>query len=162
MVDCLSCKSNSGQLRISPGCTIYEGSYWLVEHAYPCGLLGWLVIVLKRHCEKLHELTKEEWDELSMLQYGAVNVLNKLLDTQKEYSCCFAEGEGFNHVHFHIVPKTKDFNEHYKGGRVFYYLKEEFCRSVPVQEVIFFCKSASVEIEKYISEKASVRPVETG
>jgi diadenosine tetraphosphate (Ap4A) HIT family hydrolase len=53
--------SNSGDKRISPGCQIFNGKYWLVEHAYPSNLVGWLVIVLKRHCEKLHDLEKEEW-----------------------------------------------------------------------------------------------------
>ncbi len=42
-------RSLSGEQRISPGPTIYESRYWLVEHAYPCRMLGWLVIVLKRH-----------------------------------------------------------------------------------------------------------------
>jgi hypothetical protein len=50
-MECLTCKSNSGEQRISPGPTIYEGEYWFVEHAYPVKRLGWLVIVLKRHEE---------------------------------------------------------------------------------------------------------------
>ena len=58
MNTCHTCESNSGEKRISPGCQIYSGQYWLVEHAYPSDLVGWLVIVLKRHCEKLHELKK--------------------------------------------------------------------------------------------------------
>ena len=57
MEDCLTCLSNNGIRRISPGETIYSGKYWNVEHAYPSALLGWLVIVLKRHTGKLHELT---------------------------------------------------------------------------------------------------------
>lgn len=54
---CFTCLSNTGERRISPGKTIYEGQHWLVEHAYPCGLVGWLVIVLRRHAQALHELT---------------------------------------------------------------------------------------------------------
>lgn len=46
---CFTCLSNSGEKRISPGATIYEGQYWLVEHAYPVRRTGWIVIVLKRH-----------------------------------------------------------------------------------------------------------------
>ena len=56
-MECWTCKSNLGEKRISPGPTIYEGKYWLVEHAYPIKMIGWLVIVLKRHAEALHELT---------------------------------------------------------------------------------------------------------
>jgi diadenosine tetraphosphate (Ap4A) HIT family hydrolase len=64
-MECLTCESNTGEKRISPGPTIYEGNYWLVEHAYPVKTIGWLVIVLKRHAEALHELTPEDlpsWD----------------------------------------------------------------------------------------------------
>lgn len=51
--DCHTCRSLSGERRISPGPTIYEGRNWLIEHAYPTGLKGWLVIVLKRHADAL-------------------------------------------------------------------------------------------------------------
>jgi hypothetical protein len=48
-MECHSCRSISGEKRISPGPFIYEGAYWLVDPAYPTSHLGWLVIVLKRH-----------------------------------------------------------------------------------------------------------------
>src|SRR5690348_12644608 len=63
-MECWTCKSNTGEKRISPGPTIFEGNYWLVEDTYPIKILGWLVIVLKRHAEALHELTAEEFIEL--------------------------------------------------------------------------------------------------
>ena len=43
-MECLICCSISGERRISPGPFIYEGAYWLVDHAYPTLLKGWLVI----------------------------------------------------------------------------------------------------------------------
>ena len=62
-MECLTCKSNSGEQRISPGPTIYEGQYWLVEHAYPVKRVGWIVIVLKRQpCgvgDKVREFTAQ-------------------------------------------------------------------------------------------------------
>jgi len=54
---CPVCRSNRGVERISPAPPVHEGRFWLVEHAYPCSLLGWLVIVLKGHAEALHDLT---------------------------------------------------------------------------------------------------------
>ena len=63
-MECWTCKSNIGEKRISPGPTIFEGQSWLVEHAYPVKTIGWIVIVLKRHAEALHELTIEEFIEL--------------------------------------------------------------------------------------------------
>ena len=65
--DCPVCRSNEGVHRISPGVVIYEGQAWLVEHAYPTSLLGWLVIVLRRHSEALHDLTPDEATELGGL-----------------------------------------------------------------------------------------------
>ncbi len=65
---CYTCLSNSGEQRISPGPTIYEGQYWLVEHAYPARRQEWIVITLKRHAEALHELTADEFSELGTIQ----------------------------------------------------------------------------------------------
>jgi len=60
---CKTCLSNSGEERVSPGPTIYKGDHWVVEHAYPTALEGWLVIATKRHVVALHELTPAEWQE---------------------------------------------------------------------------------------------------
>ncbi len=146
MSECLSCLSNSGVKRISPADTIYEGNYWLVEHVYPTGLLGWVVIVLKRHSEKLHELTREEWMELGELNYRLVNALHKLLDSQKEYSCCFAEMEGFRHIHFHVIPKTKDFDDGNTGAKVFKYLRVTGAECVSKEKIIELCNKLNNEM----------------
>jgi diadenosine tetraphosphate (Ap4A) HIT family hydrolase len=76
-MECLSCRSISGEKRISPGPVIYEGTYWLVDHAYPTSHLGWLVIVLKRHAEALHELSREEFAELAEIQYKLAQVMRR-------------------------------------------------------------------------------------
>src|SRR5690349_5354536 len=101
-MDCWTCKSNTGEKRISPGPTIFEGKYWLVEHAYPIKRLGWLVIVLKRHAEALHELTAEEFVELGQILSRVINVLFEETHCEKEYVSCYAETEHFHHVHFHV------------------------------------------------------------
>lgn len=146
MRDCLSCLSLSGEKRISPGEQIYNGSYWVVEHAYPTGLLGWVVIVLKRHTDKLHELTIEEWRELRDINFKIIKILHRLLETEKEYSCCYAEGEGFKHIHFHIVPKGKDYIPEYKGAKSFNYLKVSEKESVPKEEIIDLCRKLKFEL----------------
>src|SRR5690242_13625866 len=89
--ECYSCRSLRGEARISPGPVIYEGEHWVVEHAYPCGLEGWLVLVLKRHVQALHELTEAEFTELARLQMKTANVLHEAFGCEKEYSVCFAE-----------------------------------------------------------------------
>ena len=90
-MECLSCLSLQGIQRISPGPIIYEGRSWVVEHAYPTSLKGWLVIVLKRHVEALHDLTREEFQELADIQYRLAQVMRFRASIEKEYMMCFAE-----------------------------------------------------------------------
>jgi len=122
-MECYSCRSISGEQRISPGPTIYAGEYWLVEHAYPCGMKGWLVIVLKRHVEALHELSHEEFVELSQLLEKAVRALNRYLGCGKEYVACFAEAAHFNHIHFHVIAKPENLAPELAGTAIFRMLK---------------------------------------
>ncbi|MEM7369436.1 MAG: HIT domain-containing protein [Bacteroidota bacterium] len=124
--------------RISPGQQIFESSYWYVEHAYPTSLEGWLVIVLKRHCERLHELSLEEQLDLARVQYHVLQAIHQLFRSEREYVMCFAEAPGFKHIHFHVVPKHEEFEEAYKGGKVFHYLKaptEEWVAPSRIQEI---------------------------
>src|SRR5579863_8262585 len=114
-MECLSCRSISGEKRISPGPVIYEGTYWLVDHAYPTSHLGWLVIVLKRHAEALHELSRAEFAELAEIQYKLAQVMGKNPHVEKEYIACFGEVPGFNHIHVHFVPRPKNLSAELKG-----------------------------------------------
>ena len=118
-MECLSCLSLSGERRISPGPAIYEGMYWIVDHAYPCRMKGWLVLVLKRHAEALHELRREELAELADLQLRTARLLHAELDCEKEYVMCIAEGAGFQHVHVHMVATPRELPVELKGPRVF-------------------------------------------
>ncbi len=147
MEECLTCKSNSGIKRISPGEQIYGGQFWNVEHAYPSGLLGWLVIVLKRHTDELHSLSLEEWKELSEINYLVINILHKVLETKKEYIACFAEGEGYKHIHFHIIPKSNKFDTNLGGTKSFLYLKKGVKEPIEKDEVIKFCSLLKNEMK---------------
>lgn len=138
-MECLTCLSNAGVRRISPGPTIFEGRYWRLEHAYPTALKGWLVIVLKRHVEALHELAAEEFAELGAIQARATKLLFEVLDCEKEYVMCLAEGEGFHHIHVHIVPKPRDLPPELKATRIFALLKVTADEAVPPDEVAAFC-----------------------
>ena len=133
-MECLTCLSLSGARRISPGPFIYQGTYWVVDHAYPTTHLGWLVILPRRHVEALHELSKEEFQELAEIEYRLVQVMHTDPSTQKEYLMCFAEGEEFHHVHFHVVPKPFDL------PRVFGLLAVDEEHAIPAQELKAFCE----------------------
>jgi diadenosine tetraphosphate (Ap4A) HIT family hydrolase len=139
-MECWTCKSNSGEKRISPGPTIFEGKYWLVEHAYPVKTIGWLVIVLKRHAEALHELTVEEFAELAQIQSKLTRFLFEELHCEKEYISCYAETEHFYHIHFHVFAKPFNLSDELKGGRSFALLKVSAEGAVPSNELIAFCE----------------------
>ena len=140
-MECWTCKSNTGEKRISPGPTIYEGKYWLVEHAYPVKAIGWLVIVLKRHAESLHELTLEEFIELAQMQAKAIYGLHEELHPEKEYISCYAEMDHFRHIHFHIFAKPADLPDELKGGKSFALLKVSVEEAIPRNKIITFCES---------------------
>lgn len=139
-MECWTCKSNSGEKRISPGPTIFEGQYWLVEHAYPVKVIGWIVIVLKRHAQALHELTSEEFTELAEIQARLIPLLHEELNCEKEYVVCYAEMEHFRHIHFHVFAKPSNLPEELKGGGSFALLKVMGEEAVPSNKIIAFCE----------------------
>jgi diadenosine tetraphosphate (Ap4A) HIT family hydrolase len=112
-----------------------------VEHAYPVKRVGWLVIVLKRHAEALHDLSAEEFAELGRLQSLATRFLFGELHNQKEYISCYGEAEGFVHIHFHVFAKPADLAEELKGGKSFGLLKVSREQAVPPGEIIAFCET---------------------
>jgi diadenosine tetraphosphate (Ap4A) HIT family hydrolase len=140
-MECWTCKSNTGEKRISPGPTIFEGKHWFVEHAYPVKVTGWLVIVLKRHAEALHELSSEEFAELAQIQARLMPLLHEELRCEKEYVVCYAEMEHFRHIHFHVFARPADLPEELKGGGSFALLKVTPEAAVPSHEIISFCES---------------------
>jgi diadenosine tetraphosphate (Ap4A) HIT family hydrolase len=137
---CLTCLNLSGERRISPSPYIHEGTHWVVDHAYPTTHLGWLVILAKRHIEALHELSREEFQELAEIEYRLVQVMSTDISVQKEYMMCFAEGEGFQHVHIHVVPKPIDLPDEVKGPRIFARLDISAEQAIPAQELTTFCE----------------------
>jgi diadenosine tetraphosphate (Ap4A) HIT family hydrolase len=138
--ECWTCKSVSGEQRISPGQTIYDGKYWMVEHAYPVKQKGWLVIVLKRHAEALHELTAEEFGELGIIQTRLLKLLHETLKCQKEYISCYAEKEHFHHIHFHVFAKPYDLPNELFGGKSFALINVSEEEAVASEAIIEFCQ----------------------
>ena len=139
-MECLSCRSISGEKRISPGPLIYDGTYWLVDHAYPTSHLGWLVIVLKRHAEALHELSREEFAELAEIEYKLAQVMGKNPHVEKEYMACFSEAPGFQHVHVHFVPRPKNLPAELKGPDIFALLRVDEAHAVRPDTLRAFCE----------------------
>ena len=138
-MSCLSCQSISGAKRISPGPVIFQGNFWTVDHAYPTKLVGWLVVVLNRHVESLHELTAEEVLELNRLQSTALKCIAAELQPEKEYIACFSEQEQFKHIHFHVIAKPKDLPAEFVGSKIFGMLKFGENETPPTEKIIELC-----------------------
>lgn len=119
---------------------MFDGRYWVLEHAYPSGLAGWLVLVLKRHAAAAHELSSEEFEELGVLVEPTVRMLRDAFDTEKEYVLLLAEGEHFRHVHVHVIPVGSEMPEELRGAAVLGWLKMEPQPSRVIEEV---CKDLS-------------------
>ena len=147
---CLTCLSLSGERRISPGPTIHEGRFWVVEHAYPSRLICWTVIVLRRHAEALHDLTAAEFAELAVLQAATSRALRDVTGCAKEYSMCLAEAPGHHHIHFHLVPRAAELAPELRGTGIFASIKTTEAEALPPAQVDAACRELRSAIQKYV------------
>jgi diadenosine tetraphosphate (Ap4A) HIT family hydrolase len=121
---CSTCQNLLGRISLNNTPRILETPYWIVEHIHPTSVRGWLVIVLRRHVNAVHQLTPAEIAEFGWLMPAACRALHELLGAEKEYVMQFAEGEGFRHVHFHVVARLPAWPDSLKGPAVFSALRE--------------------------------------
>lgn len=146
--NCLSCQSLRGEITLSPGGIIYKGKYWQAEHVYPTTIKGWLVMVLRRHIEALHELSFEEWREFALIQEKLIRILHQFVHCQKEYLACFAEQAGFQHIHFHIIPRSDSLNHEVRGSRVFSLLKIDYDQAIPTKDIEILCDTMRASLKQ--------------
>ena len=85
--------------------SIHRTRYFDVAHAFNTSLPGWIVLVARRHVAAIDELTMKEAAELGLLIYAISKGLKAVVGCKKTYVMQFAEQEGHDHVHFHIVPR---------------------------------------------------------
>lgn len=116
---CKSCQAIQGHLSLTNVPRILETPHWIVEHIYPTSILGWLVLVINRHAAAVHDLTPDESRSLGEMTVLLCRALHDVLQTEKEYVAQWAEGPGFQHVHFHIIPRGPAWPEALKGPSVF-------------------------------------------
>jgi len=150
---CLACKSLSGEKRISPGKIIYKGKFWVIEHAYPTELLGWLIIEPKRHIETLDELTSKEWQEFNFLLQPTIQILRVLTGCEKEYVLCLSEGKGFKHIHFHVIAVPVGLPVEKRGVNVFKCLKIQPEEAILPETVMVFCQDANQKLKSILFAK---------
>ncbi len=85
----------------------FKSKYFTVAVDYAPRVPGHLLVIPKRHIMKAHELSSEEWEELSLIIPKVVQIFSEYLHTD-EYIILEKNGPGafqtVPHVHFHLFP----------------------------------------------------------
>lgn len=128
---CPFCEINKEKTRI-----INEGEHTFVIISNPCLMEGHLLIIPKRHVEKMSELKDYELKDL----------INKLIEFQERILTKFSKGCDIrqnyrpfqkqdnlkvNHLHFHLQPREL-FDELYDKCQVF---EKEIFKSLEEEEI---------------------------
>ena len=127
---CVSC-ANNARVDLPARERIYLGPRWRVAHAFGTSLPGWLVLVPRRHTVALDDLTAGEAADLGPLLRVVSSALRDVTGCRKTYVALFAEAEGFQHIHFHIIPRQPGLEADLRGPRVFGLLGGDPARYVP-------------------------------
>jgi diadenosine tetraphosphate (Ap4A) HIT family hydrolase len=118
-MDCGTCEAVAGDILLTNAPRLELDEHWRVEHCYPVGSEGWLVLVLRRHARALHDLTADEGAALGHWLPRLVKALHQATGCELEYVMQFAEAEGHHHVHFHLVARHHAWPDEWRGPRVF-------------------------------------------
>ncbi len=134
MIGCYSCRMNAAGADLPPRERVYDDGRWRVAHALSSTLPGWLVVLPKRHITSLAELTPAEAAALGPLLRRLSAALAEVTGCAKTYVALFAEAEGFEHLHFHVVPRVPDLPADRRGPGIFAYLAKEESDWLPEPE----------------------------
>ena len=126
----MSCAAD-GRTGQPPRERIYVDRYWRVAHAFGTTLPGWLVVLPRRHVRSLDALTTDEAAGLGPLLRSVTSALREVTGCAKTYVALFAEAEGFDHVHFHVIPRQPGLDPELRGPRIFALMGGDPARHVP-------------------------------
>ena len=103
---CISCATVSGSF-LPPGGVVFEASQWIVVlRANPVRFPCLPLIVLKRHCEQIADLSCEESSSLGPLMTLTAQVLADVLQPARVHFGIYAES--VKHIHVHVFPRMPD------------------------------------------------------
>ena len=130
MTQCIACANNKFIGALPPREEILVTGNWRVAHAFGTSLPGWLVVLPTRHVTALHEVPPDEAAHLGEVLQRASRALHEVVGCEKAYFVFFAEAEGFEHLHVHVIPRMAWFTQKERGPGVFTML------GVPEQEQV--------------------------
>ena len=89
---------------------VYESTFWSIFLADEQDYIGRCILVLKRHCGSLSELTDDEWEELHKLVYKVETCIKTALGaTLSNWSCLmnsfYKDSDPNPHLHIHVRPR---------------------------------------------------------
>lgn len=100
----------------------------LPVHAFGSAILGWLVVVCRRHITSMSQLTPQEATVVGPLLSTLSAALEDVLEARKAYVAFLAEAKSLEHLHVHVMLRKDDMPPEQRGKRVFDWLdmpKEE-------------------------------------
>ncbi|HZT65406.1 MAG TPA: HIT domain-containing protein [Acidimicrobiales bacterium] len=136
--------------------SIVRSRAWDVVHCDSTAILGWIVLVVRRHVPAVAELTDDEAAALGPLVRDVSRALHDLLHCQKTYVAQFAESTVHRHVHVHVVPKDACLPEQYLGPGVFQLLGVPEEERVPEQEMNQLATRLRTLLSGYSDEQTSL------
>jgi diadenosine tetraphosphate (Ap4A) HIT family hydrolase len=119
---CYNCDCNGRLGSLPPRELIICEGGWRAAHAFDSSLAGWLVLVPMRHVTALEQLTPDEARSMGELLVRLSQALRDVTGCDKTYVMLFAEAQGYEHVHFHVVPRMREFDDDQVGPQVFTFL----------------------------------------
>jgi diadenosine tetraphosphate (Ap4A) HIT family hydrolase len=133
-MDCYACHNNDQFDALPPQERVAADAHWRVAHAFNTALPGWLVLVPRRHVTSVADLTDAEAAVLGSWQVRLSRALRDVTGCVKTYVVQFAEQGGFEHVHFHVVPRMADIPDDRRGPAVFGYLNPPPGQGIDAQQ----------------------------
>jgi diadenosine tetraphosphate (Ap4A) HIT family hydrolase len=119
---CIACENNEKIGALPPREEILVAGSWRVAHAFGTSLPGWLVVMPNRHVRALHDLEPDEAAQLGEVLRRVSGALRDVVGSEKAYLVFFAEAEGFEHLHVHVIPRLPSFTAEQRGPNVFKFL----------------------------------------
>ena len=106
---CYNCDQNRHLPDLPPRSAVLVERGWIVAHTFDTPIRGRLVLLPLRHVESVSELTPAEAEALGQLLARLSRAVEAVTGCAKTWVLMLAELPGFAHLHFHIVPRPRDF-----------------------------------------------------
>lgn len=111
---------------------------WDVVHCDSTSLLGWIVLVVRRHVAAVADLTDAETAALGPLVRDVSRALHEQVGCEKTYVVQFAEHPQHRHVHVHVVPRPRALADDEVGPGIFKFLGVDDASRVSEMEMNTF------------------------